>query len=244
MLNGQIEQLRNELVRTGAAGGPADRAGDGADPARPARGGAAPADRPGRRADQRRRSASSEDASNRVGDIEFRLTELEGGDTSVKPRAGAARRRRHPAEAAAGGAGRWRRRRDRRRWPSTEQSDFDAAVAAADGRRQRQGGGALRDVPADLSGRAARRPRRSTAAARRWRPPQDWRGAARSFLDAFSGAPQDPRAPHALYQLAVSLGKLGQTDEACLTLTEVDSRYPGSEVAGDVAAQRQALACQ
>ena len=71
-----------------------------------------------------------------------------------------------------------------------------------------------------------------------------WRDAARSYLDAFSGAPQDPLAPHALYKLAVSLGELGQTDEACLTLTEVDSRYPGSEVAGDVAAKRQALACQ
>ena len=71
-------------------------------------------------------------------------------------------------------------------------------------------------------------------------------GAGRrgAILDAFSGAPQDPLAPRALYQLAVSLGELGQTDEACLTLTEVDSRYPGSEVAGDVAAQRQALACQ
>ena len=42
----------------------------------------------------------------------------------------------------------------------------------------------------------------------------------------------------------MSLGELGQTDEACLTLTEVDSRYPGSAVAGDVAAQRLALACQ
>ena len=67
---------------------------------------------------------------------------------------------------------------------------------------------------------------------------------ARSYLDAFSGAPQDPLAPHALYKLALSLGELGQVNEACLTLTEVDSRYPGSEVAGDVAAKRQALACQ
>jgi len=68
-------------------------------------------------------------------------------------------------------------------------------------------------------------------------------GFARSFLDAFSGAPQNPLAPRALYRLAVSLGELGQTDEACLTLTEVDLRYPGSVVAGDVAAERQVLAC-
>ena len=42
----------------------------------------------------------------------------------------------------------------------------------------------------------------------------------------------------------MSLAALGQTNEACLTLTEVDSRYPGSEVAADVAAERQTLACQ
>ena len=41
----------------------------------------------------------------------------------------------------------------------------------------------------------------------------------------------------------MSLGELGQPEEACLTLDEVDSRYPGSEVAADVAAQRQVLRC-
>ena len=72
----------------------------------------------------------------------------------------------------------------------------------------------------------------------------DWRGAARSFLDAFSGAPEGPIAPKALYRLGVSLGQLGQVEEACLTLAEVENRYPGSEVASDVRSQRQALRCQ
>jgi TolA-binding protein len=51
-------------------------------------------------------------------------------------------------------------------------------------------------------------------------------------------------APRALYRLAVSLGQLGKVQEACLTLTEVSIRYPGSEVATQVPAQRQALSCQ
>ena len=72
----------------------------------------------------------------------------------------------------------------------------------------------------------------------------DWQGAARSYLDTFSGAPQGPLAPRALYRLAVTLGERGQFVEACLTLTEVDTRYPGSEVAGDVAALRSSLRCQ
>ena len=148
------------------------------------------------------------DASNKVGDIEFRLTELEGGDTSVKP----------APEPLGGGI---TRPKTPNVLASTEQSDFDAAVKAAD-----EGDNAkaatlfatfLQTYPGGPLSTEAQYRRGEALAAR-----QDWRGAARSFLDAFSG---------------------GQSSEACLTLTEVDSRYPGSEVAGDVAAQRQALAC-
>ena len=83
-LSAQIGQLRNELVRTGAAGGLPTEAASGLT-----------------RLDQLEAELKrltdrvdvltndviriTEDASNRVGDIEFRLTELEGGDTSVKP---------------------------------------------------------------------------------------------------------------------------------------------------------------
>ena len=86
VLDGQIEQLRNELVRTGAARGlPTD-------PATALT-----------RLDQLQAELRSltdrvdvltndvkrivDDASNRVGDLEFRLTELEGGDVAVKPSA-------------------------------------------------------------------------------------------------------------------------------------------------------------
>ena len=125
----------------------------------------------------------------------------------------------------------------------TEQSDFDAAVAAADAGDNAKAAelfaAFLRTYPGGPLSTEAQYRRGEALAAQ-----ASWRDAARSYLDAFSGAPQDPLAPHALYKLAVSLGELGQTNEACLTLTEVDSRYPGSEVAGDVAAKRQALACQ
>ena len=182
-----------------------------------------------------------DDATNRVGDIEFRLTELEGGDTSVKPEpaplgGGLTRPRPRPVSpvAAPEGAG---------SLAVSEQADFDAAVKAADAGDNAQAAQLfakfLQDYPGGpLSTEAQFRRGEALAAA------GDWRGAARSYLDTFSGAPQDPLAPRALYKLAVSLGRLGQTDEACLTLTEVDSRYPGSVVAGDVAAERRALACQ
>ena len=128
VLNGQIEQLRNELVRTGAAGGLPTEAATGL----------ARLDQ--LEAELRRLTDRvdvltndviriTEDASNRVGDIEFRLTELEGGDTASSPRR-AARRRGDPARAAAGvgggGAG------GRRGAGGDRAVGFDAAVAAAD----------------------------------------------------------------------------------------------------------------
>jgi tol-pal system protein YbgF len=241
VLNGQIEQLRNELVRSSAARGlPADPATaltrlDQLE---------AELKRLTDRVDVLTNDIDRivEDASNRVGDIEFRLTELEGGDVSAgKPEpaplgGGLTRPRPRPAPpqvtADLSGAP----------LAVSEQAEFDAAVAAADAGDNAKAaelfGTFLATYPGGPLSTDAQYRRGQALAAQ-----QDWRGAARSFLDAFSGAPQDPQAPHALYQLALSLQELGQTQEACLTLAEVDSRYPGSEVAGDVAARRQALAC-
>ena len=183
-----------------------------------------------------------DDATNRVGDIEFRLTELEGGDTSIvakpEPLGGGVTGPRPRPAPARGGA------RDRRDAAGGDRADrLRRGGGGGRRRRQRQGGGAVRRAssPTIRAGRC--RPRRSSGAARRWRRPRDWRGAARSYLDAFSGAPQGPLAPRALYRLAIALGELGQVEEACLTLTEVDTRYPGSEVAGEVASQRATLRC-
>ncbi len=239
LLDGQIEQLRDELVRRGSAGGlPADPA-------------TALTRLDQLEAELRRLTDRVDvltndvrrivdDATNRVGDIEFRLTELEGGDTSivVKPEplgGGVTGPRPRPA---AGGAA-----------PSaetplvaTEQGDFDAAVAAADAGENAKAaelfGSFLADYPGGPLSTDAQFRRGEALAAT-----ADWRGAARSYLDAFSGAPQGPLAPRALFRLAIALGELGQVEEACLTLTEVDTRYPGSEVAGEVASQRATLRC-
>ncbi|HPG23949.1 MAG TPA: tol-pal system protein, partial [Amaricoccus sp.] len=82
VLNGQVQQLRDQLVQSGAAGGLST----------------APASALTRldalEAELRRLTGRVEvlsndlarilqDASNQIGDIEFRLTELEGGDTAV-----------------------------------------------------------------------------------------------------------------------------------------------------------------
>jgi tol-pal system protein YbgF len=246
VLNGQVQQLRDQLVQSGAAGGLST----------------APASALTRldalEAELRRLTDRVEvlsndlarilaDASNQIGDIEFRLTELEGGDTSTlgTPEllgGGFTRPMPRPVGDAVAGTGTGA--------PApaveltvTEKSDFDAAIAAAESgdnaRAVTMFDAFLATYPGSPFASEAQYRRGEALAAQ-----GEWRPAARSFLDAFSGAPTDPIAPQALYRLAISLSELGQIEEACLTLTEVDMRYPGSSLAGDVAATRASLRCQ
>ncbi len=70
-----------------------------------------------------------------------------------------------------------------------------------------------------------------------------WNRAARAYLDSFTANPEGPRAPSALVNLGTSLGQLGQTDEACLTLGEVSVRYPGDPAVSEAEAARLRLGC-
>ena len=60
----------------------------------------------------------------------------------------------------------------------------------------------------------------------------DVREAARAYLNAFSLDQLGPSAPDALFHLGAALGQLGQTSEACVTLGEVSKRYPEATEAG------------
>ena len=68
--------------------------------------------------------------------------------------------------------------------------------------------------------------------------------AARAYLEAFSGDPTGPKAPDSLFKLGSSLGKIGQTQDACLTLAEVNVRFPGNPAVSDAQTEMQALGCQ
>ncbi|SFD73890.1 tol-pal system protein YbgF [Roseivivax sediminis] len=72
----------------------------------------------------------------------------------------------------------------------------------------------------------------------------DTREAARAYLDVYSGYPDAPVAPEALWRLGAALGELGSTREACVTLAEVPNRYPGTEAVGQAEQARASLACQ
>jgi tol-pal system protein YbgF len=67
--------------------------------------------------------------------------------------------------------------------------------------------------------------------------------AARAYLESYSGTPDGPTAPVALLKLGLSLDGLGQTSEACITLGEVSTRFPASEASIEAQAARADMGC-
>ena len=179
------------------------------------------------------------DGTNRVGDLEFRLCELEEGcDISAlgqtRPLGGGAA----PAVTAPA--------------PDTtpkgpelamnERSDFDMARAAYDGGDHAGAAAKLQQFKdaypgSPLMGEAM------YLRGQALRETGDAAGAARAWLDGFSADPTGARAADNLLELGQALGGLGQTSEACTTLAEVGARFPGSAAAGQASSARQSFGC-
>ncbi|PIE13439.1 MAG: tol-pal system protein YbgF [Rhodobacterales bacterium] len=182
------------------------------------------------------------DGTNRIGDLEFRLVELEGGDVSqlgetstlggeTGGSSGAAAPASQPVatsetDLAVG-----------------ESRDFEAAekalqagdhAAAIDGftRFNENYPGSPMAVRAHLGRGLA------------LEGAGDLTQAARAFLEGFSTAPNGADAPEALFQLGRMLGRLGQTQEACTTLSEVGVRFPGGAAQGKADQEIARLGCQ
>lgn len=180
------------------------------------------------------------DGTNRIGDLEFRLCELEegcdiatlgdtpslGGDTGeAMPIIPAA-----PTTAAGP------------QLAVSEQADFDTARAAYDAQNwaeaarlfeaftQTYSGGPLSGEAHFLRGEAEAQQ-------------NEWSRAARAYLDSFSGTPDSPRAPEALMKLGTSLAQLDRPEEACLALAEVGTRYPSAPAVLDAQSAMANLGC-
>ena len=180
-----------------------------------------------------------QDGTNRVGDLEFRICELDPecdiASLAETPTLGGEVVAQLPAPLATPAP-------DTSQLAVGEQADFDAAKAAFDsGDFQAAAtlfetfsntypGGPLA-APANLMRGQAH------ASLGQMAP------AARAYLNAFSSAPDGPEAPQALYRLGVALADLGQQSEACVTLDEVGIRFPGAGEASQAAAARQNLGC-
>lgn len=177
------------------------------------------------------------DGTNRIGDIEFRLTELEGGDVAAlgatPPLGGETAAAAAPVAAPVA---------ETPQLAVGEQADFDRAKevlgqgdfrTAADLFKtftETYTGGPLTGEAQYLRGEALSQLGETA-------------NAARAYLESFSGSPNGPLAADALLKLGQNLGKLGQTPEACVTLTEVGVRFPGSASAANAVAAMQGLGC-
>lgn len=241
-MSAQLQDLRSELVASGAKG---MQAAGGASALQRMDAMEAALSRLTARTEalQNRIDLVVKDGTNRVGDLEFRVCELEEGcDPSqvgqAQPLGGAAAATAAPSVTAPA--------------PNSvapkgdlamnEQADFDRAKGVLDQGDFRGAadlfetfaetypGGPLTGDAMYLRGDALHKA-------------GDVPGAARAWLDAFSAAPEGPRAADNLLELGKSLGDLGQRNEACATLAEVPARFPGSAAAGQVGAASASLGC-
>lgn len=182
-----------------------------------------------------------EDGTNRIGDLEFRLVELEGGDvsqlaetTTLGGEAGLpAEPVAAPAPAPAEGG---------TQLAVGERADFDRAKDAYEAGSY--------EAAANQFGAFAETYTAGplTSEAHFWRGKSlaalgNVSGAARAYLEAFSGDPESPIAPRALLELGLALDGLGQTDEACVMLGEVTARFPASEAAPEAQTARADMGC-
>lgn len=176
-----------------------------------------------------------DDASNRLGDLEFRLTELEGGDVTgiatPRPLGGSPEldATRQPGQGA----------------PSLAVSEsvaFEAARGLAESGEHDAAAEALQEFLDSYPGSPF-----SAEASLLLGEVHRTRGAepdaARAYLNLYLSAPDGPDAPRALLALGNSLGRLEQTAEACVMFDELRDRFGSSAEAQDAQEARLRLNC-
>lgn len=200
------------------------------------------------------------DGTNRIGDLEYRLVELEGGDLGALGETSTLGGGEAPAVAApapeadrevvevtpgsggAGTSGGIITPINEAELAVSEKADFERAqeaLASGDFR-------SAADLFASFNTTYPGGPLAAEAEMRRGEALTglgDNREAARAYLAAFSTDPEGPVAPRSLFALGRALGVLEQTQEACVTLSEVAVRFPNAPQVSQAEAQRQTLGC-
>jgi len=179
------------------------------------------------------------DGTNRLGDLDFRLCELTkdcdistlppnttlGGDTPTT-----------------GGTGVSNTNDDLPQLAEAEESDFkaaQAAMAAGDYAAAAEQFATFRtNYPGSpLSEQAA------MMRAQALESSGDLKAAGRAYLNLFSENNTGPMAPKALSRLGIVLGNLGKVEDACVTLGEVEVRFPQSDAVLEANSAMRNLGC-
>ncbi|ASM72998.1 MULTISPECIES: tol-pal system protein YbgF [Roseobacteraceae] len=182
-----------------------------------------------------------EDGTNRIGDLEFRLVELEGGDlgalgdTPVLGGDTGDNSTTLPGPVTTPP-------QNEAQLATQEQADFtraSEALASGDFRSAADQFAAFNQTyPGGPLAAAAELGRGKALEAL-----GDTREAARAYLASFSADQTGQTAPDALLLLGVSLGRLGKSGEACVTLGEVPVRFGETEAATRAQTEMSALGC-
>ncbi|MBY6048186.1 tol-pal system protein YbgF [Vannielia litorea] len=192
------------------------------------------------------------DGTNRIGDLEFRVCEIEPGCDfgeigDTLPLGGTAPSTGGGGQAAVitpdtGNGGTTPAPSTGPAMAVAEQADFDRAKAALDSGSFQSAVDLFASFTQSYPGGPL------TGAAHFWRGEALYElskvpEAARAYLESYSSDPQGPMAADALFKLGTSLADLGQNNEACTTLGEVQVRFPQSDVAFDAGAARRTIGC-
>ncbi len=183
------------------------------------------------------------DGTNRIGDLEFRLCELESGcdigslgetptlgggalPTAVTPQPVA------PVGDVTGGVELAVAERDDfdRAKATFDAGSFEAAAEQLQRFTETYQGGPLTGLAHLMRGEALQSLGLTSS-------------AARAYLESYSGTPNGPTSPTALLKLGLALDGLGQNSEACITLAEVTLRYPDTEASIEAQAARASMGC-
>jgi len=181
-----------------------------------------------------------EDGTNRIGDLEFRLCELEEGcDISAlgdTPTLGGEAGPSDPAVSPNPET------QPEPQLAANEQADFERALTALGAGDFRAAADQFETFNETYPGS----PLATEATLRRGEALEglgDVREGARAYLAAFTLDQQGPFAAEALYRLGNALGRLGQSSEACVTLGEVGLRFPDSTAVADAETAMRNFSC-
>lgn len=194
------------------------------------------------------------DGTNRIGDLEFRLVELEGGDVSKLGQTSTLGGE-MPENAAAGSSGQSLGQTagsagsvsgdgaPMAELAVAERADFEAAQAALDEGKYPDAANRFESFLMTYPG-SPMQAQAELGKGKAYEGTGEITKAARAYLASFSAAPEGPVAPEALLNLGKGLGRLGQGPEACTTLAEVAVRFPASPQVAQADTARAELGCQ
>ncbi|MEP4037662.1 tol-pal system protein YbgF [Pseudophaeobacter sp.] len=181
------------------------------------------------------------DGTNRIGDLEFRLVELEGGDIGALGETSTL-----GGEETLDGAGTLGGAQIATDSGSElavgEQADFDAAQQDLNEGAYQQAAEKFATFTQSYPG-SPLAPEADFNRGKSLDGLGDTREAARAYLASFTGDANGEMAPQALFELGAALGRLGQVDQACITLSEVGVRFPGGGMDAQAKVEMAALGC-